>query len=456
VIFGRRRSLHARLVATHAALMVLALGAALATLVVWFYHFELDEFISSLSVETDMVATSSKAAVLFEDKAVLNENLAVLRHEPAFRWAVMTGGGKVLASLGTIPSDSDVDRIRSRMDHDVFLEAFRRIVIRRAVTQDDKVIGELLVAADLSENNQQLGYIVLAMIFIMVGGVLIGLPLFYRTVGAITRPLAELARLSQLVSSRGDEGERMIAASEDEIGRMGTSFNRMLDSLAQRDVELRRSRDRLRELNDRQETIREDERTRIAREVHDELGQRLTALKLEAFRIIGGNGAIDEAELSSLRVMFDQTVRIVREIAWELRPSVLDTLGLAAGIEWLGEDFQRRSATRCLVTLPDSALEVAPDVATHLFRICQELLTNVARHAGASRVDIALSFAAGTLSLEVADNGVGLRPGVLESASLGLLGIRERVRRMGARMDIETMPVFQGTRIRIAVPIPRR
>jgi signal transduction histidine kinase len=454
VIFGRRRSLHARLVATHAALMVLALGAALATLVVWFYHFELGEFISSLSVEAEMVATSSKAAVLFEDKAVLNENLAVLRHEPAFRWAVMTGGGKVLASLGTIPSD--VDRIRSRMDHDVFLEAFRRIVIRRTVTQDDKVIGELLVAADLSENNQQLGYIVLAMIFTMVGGVLIGLPLFYRTVGAISRPLAELARLSQLVSSRGDEGERMIAASEDEIGRMGTSFNRMLDSLAQRDVELRRSRDRLRELNDRQETIREDERTRIAREVHDELGQRLTALKLEAFRIIGGNGAIDEAELSSLRVMFDQTVRIVREIAWELRPSVLDTLGLAAGIEWLGEDFQRRSATRCLVTLPDSALEVAPDVATHLFRICQELLTNVARHAEASRVNISLSFVADTLNLEVADNGVGLRPGVLESASLGLLGIRERVRRMGATMDIETKPVFQGTRIRIAVPIPRR
>jgi signal transduction histidine kinase len=452
MILGPRRSLHARLVTTHVALLVLTLVGVMAALLVWFYHFELDEYIDNLGTEAEMVATNSKAAVLFEDHQVLAENLAVLRHEPTVRWARIASGGRVLATLGPVPGD--VERMRGLMEGDVYVEPFRRVMVRRPISQDNQLIGELLIEADLAENNQQIGYVLLATILIVTLGVLIGLPVFYRTVGSITRPLTELARLSQLISSRGDKGERIASVGVDEIGAMGESFNRMLDSLALRDGELRRSRDRLRELNERLESVREEERTRISREVHDELGQRLTALKFDAFRIINSQRSAGAEDRAALADMFDQTVRIVREISWELRPSVLDTLGLAAAIEWLGEDFQRRTATRCRVTLSAAPHAVVPEIATHLFRICQELLTNVARHARASRVDITLADIDGSLVLEVADNGQGLRKGALEGASLGLLGIRERVRRMGGKVDIETVPVVAGTRIHIVVPIP--
>lgn len=452
MILGPRRSLHARLVTTHVALLVLTLTGVMAALLVWFYHFELEEYIGNLGTEAEMVATNSKAATLFEDQQVLTENLAALRHESTVRWAQIASGGRVLATLG--PAPGDVGQIRGLMDGDVHVEPFRRVVVRRWISQDNQVIGELMIEADLAENNQQIGYVLLATILIVTLGVLIGLPVFYRAVGSISRPLTELARLSQLISSRGDEGERIASVGVDEIGTMGESFNRMLDSLALRDGELRKSRDRLRELNERLEMVREEERTRISREVHDELGQRLTALKLEAFRIITSQRSVGAEDRAILADMFDQTVRIVREISWELRPSVLDTLGLAAAIEWLGEDFQRRTATRCRVALPAAELAVAPETATHLFRICQELLTNVARHACASRVDITLADIAGSLVLEVVDNGQGLRRGALEGASLGLLGIRERVRRMGGKVDIETIPVVAGTRIHVVVPIP--
>ena len=236
-------------------------------------------------------------------------------------------------------------------------------------------------------------------------------------------------------------------AAPTEVERLGMSFDRMLSSIAERDVQMRQSRDELRALNASLLAVRETERTRIAHEIHDELGQRLTAIKLDVARVLPPVTE-DGAHLAK---MIDETVKVVREISWELRPSVLDALGLTAAIEWLGEDFQRRMATRCKVDVPEPAPQIEAEAATQLFRICQELLTNIARHAAASRVSIRFT-ADSELRLEVSDDGVGIKPRGLEQKSLGLLGIRERVHSLGGKLRIETVPQIAGTKVCVTVP----
>lgn len=282
---------------------------------------------------------------------------------------------------------------------------------------------------------RHLGAAALYAMALWLTSLLLALPLIHRLVKAVSDPLAELARRSQLVIA-ADAGTP--PPRQDEVERLGESLNHMVDSLA-------RSRDQLRALNARLQAVREEERTRIAREIHDELGQRLTAIKLDVARRYG-------EEAGDIAATLDQAVQAVREISWELRPSVLDTLGLTAAIEWLGEDFQRRMATRCKVSVPQPAPAVDADTATELFRICQELLTNITRHARASRVDIALTLAADELHLEVRDNGVGIAPGSAARPSLGLLGIRERAQRLGGRVRIASLPEIEGTRVSVAVP----
>ena len=206
---------------------------------------------------------------------------------------------------------------------------------------------------------------------------------------------------------------------------------------------------RLQQMNDRLESIREDERKHLARELHDEFGQQLTGMKFEITGVLKSAGY--ENDQKRFGSMFDQAVQTIRKISWQLRPPVLDMLGLEAAISSLGDDFQRRAATRCHVVVPENHLLIDGDLATNLYRICQELLTNIQRHALASRVDIKLTGGSEVV-LIVADDGRGIDPEVIDGKSLGLLGIRERARRIGATLNIQTRPKFDGTCITITVP----
>ena len=218
---------------------------------------------------------------------------------------------------------------------------------------------------------------------------------------------------------------------------------------------LRASQQSLRALASHLQSVREEEWTRIAREIHDQLAQALTGLKMDlawiTSRLPEGARALRE-KAHSMSGLIDATMESVREIMSQLRPEVLDRLGLAAAIGWQAGEFQRRSGIRCNVSLPAEDLLLDSDRSTAVFRIFQELLTNVARHAGATRIDVAVRSDSNELVLTVEDNGRGIDAEVAHSPkSFGLMGVRERVLPFGGRVDI-TGVRGEGTRVTVALP----
>jgi len=221
--------------------------------------------------------------------------------------------------------------------------------------------------------------------------------------------------------------------------------------------QLRESHEQLRALSVYLQSVREEERTRIAREVHDELGQALTSCKLDLSWIASKlppelKSLVDKAR--ALTAHIDSTIQTVRRISSELRPGVLDHFGLVAAIEWQANEFQNRTGIKCDVR---SRIEEPLDqeLITTFFRIFQETLTNVIRHAGATQVSVDLKETDGRITLEVRDNGRGIaRNEIFNSRSMGLLGMRERTELLGGVFQIGALPRGKGTRVRVAIPVP--
>ena len=222
-------------------------------------------------------------------------------------------------------------------------------------------------------------------------------------------------------------------------------------------AELEQSREELRALAAKIQAAREEERSRIAREIHDELGQALTALKLDLAWLETGAGkngtAVPALGEMSITARIDQTMEIVRRIASELRPSILDQLGLEAAVEWLVHQSAKRSGIE--IVLKSGELPKLPDVvASHIFRIVQEALTNVARHAQAKKVNVTVKRLASSLIVGVEDDGIGIMPDSLSGLrSLGLVGIRERAVACGGNLIIRGEP-GKGTSIVVTIPVP--
>lgn len=227
------------------------------------------------------------------------------------------------------------------------------------------------------------------------------------------------------------------------------------------EAQLQDSLRRLRNLSGRLEGIREEERGRIARELHDELGVGLTCLKIDLSRLGGLIGerlaprhrAKVEEKVRGMKEQVDSTITSVQRIVAELRPGVLDDLGLVAAIEWQCRDFQRRTGIACRCTVSHEDLRVDPEHATAVFRICQEALTNVTRHAQATEVQVRLEDENGGLILQVRDNGRGIPHDRLADAkSFGLLGMRERAGLLGGDVQIATR---EGSGTTIVLRLPR-
>ena len=218
-------------------------------------------------------------------------------------------------------------------------------------------------------------------------------------------------------------------------------------------IERRNLQDQHRALAARIEAAREDERTVIARDIHDQLGQSITALKLDLGwlrrRITDGEL---HRKLEDMASATDEILASIRRISADLRPGILDDLGLGAAIEWQAEEFGRRSGTPCTVRSTVSDLQLERDLATNVFRIFQEALTNVARHAEAKQVDVVISLDHGRLRLEVADDGIGLPVVGPRGTTLGLLGMRERARRLGGDCTIKRRSPH-GTIVSVDVPL---
>ncbi len=251
------------------------------------------------------------------------------------------------------------------------------------------------------------------------------------------------------------EGDYMVIY--DDRGRIAGHFG------IQRDVtdrylateQIAASRQQLRALSSRLQKVREEERTEMAREIHDELGQALTGLKLDIswmkHRLPRDHEMM--AQCASIIERIDQTANTVRRLATKLRPSVLDQLGLAAALEWQGQEFGARTGIEVSMELSADGAPIPDDLGSSAFRILQESLTNVARHAKATRVTIRLSQTPTLLTLEIADDGVGCTPQCFEGTrSLGLIGMRERALACGGELSIAGVR-GRGTTVSLRVPL---
>ncbi|MDH5762396.1 MAG: sensor histidine kinase [Nitrospinota bacterium] len=220
--------------------------------------------------------------------------------------------------------------------------------------------------------------------------------------------------------------------------------------------ELEESQIELRKLSHRLQSIREDEKTRIAREVHDELGQMLTGLKMELScfeKDLQANPDCLRDKVQSMSGLVDTTINSVRRIATELRPQILDVCGLMDAIKWQAQDYQNRTGIRCKLDLTESDIKLNKNLSTSLFRVFQEALTNVARHARATHIDIALKIEPGDLIMTIQDNGIGIDPQKLHNSdSLGLLGIRERINFWHGNLTINGGSK-RGTTLKVRIPL---
>ncbi len=220
-------------------------------------------------------------------------------------------------------------------------------------------------------------------------------------------------------------------------------------------AELRKSREHLSRLTSHLQDLREEERRRLAREVHDELGGVLTSLKME-LSLLRSEAQRSEREATLTRAdgLVDHSITLIRRIASDLRPQLLDDLGLVAAVEWLVADFGKRTGVRCRFSPPPLDLAVPREKATALFRIVQEALTNVARHAAASCVSVRVEADGGLLKAAVRDDGRGITAAQAQSPdSFGLIGMQERAAHFGGRVTVQGRR-RAGTTVNVEIPLP--
>ncbi len=282
----------------------------------------------------------------------------------------------------------------------------------------------------------------------------------------IMRQVKAMAQASRRLAS-GEMGARTgLDYGSCELGQLAKNFDEMATALEQRqaerrqaEMELKRSQELFRNLSAHLQVVREEERTRIARQIHDDLGQAMTALKIDLSwlnkRLANDQDRIRE-KLQSMVTLINETIETVHNVSEDLRPGILDDFGLAAAIEWQAEEFQKRTGVACTTSLAPDEFELSKETATNLFRIVQESLTNIIRHANATEVAIKLSEKKAILVLEIQDNGQGISDAAItDPRSFGLIGIRERVHLLGGEVDISGSQ-DAGTRVIVKLPIYKR
>lgn len=265
----------------------------------------------------------------------------------------------------------------------------------------------------------------------------------------------EIKRLNDELESRVAERTRELVEANEQLR----------NEIAERklaETQLNWTTDQLRALSASLQSAREEEGTRIARELHDELGSALTGLKLDLDQVdkslSGGPG--DQAAISALREkiaamskLIDATLSAVRRISSELRPSILDDLGLVAAIEWLAQQFWTRSGILCTCDTLVESVDLSPDQATTVFRVIQEAFTNILRHARATKVTVTIQKEGGEFIFEIRDDGRGItNEEKADPRSLGLTGMHERVRLAGGRIEITGAEGATGTLLTVRVP----
>ncbi len=230
-------------------------------------------------------------------------------------------------------------------------------------------------------------------------------------------------------------------------------LRREISERQQAEEALHHSREQLRRLSARLQAAREEERTRMAREIHDQLGGAMTGLKMDVAALRRGLQAALLEKTEAISELIDDTIQTVRRIATELRPAILDDFGLLAAIEWQLQEFQTRAGIQCNLRAEVGDISLDSESSTAVFRVFQETLTNVARHANATQVEVQVEEQEGQLILQVHDNGRGISEEEISgSKSLGLVGMQERIHLLSGELDIRGVPE-QGTTVLVRIPL---
>jgi PAS domain S-box-containing protein len=280
----------------------------------------------------------------------------------------------------------------------------------------------------------------------------------FGSTGVSSRPMMAQRVVTALRKS-GEEFPIDASISQNEIGRQ-RFYTVILRDVAVRERtrrELAQAREDLRELSVASRTAREQENSRISRELHDELGQNLTSLKMDLAWLEANCPPNNEGfmkTIAGMRSVLDSTVAATRRISSDLRPLMLDDLGLLAALEWLAEETSRRHGFTVELAVDEASENLAEPLASQVYRIVQEGLTNAGRHAAAQHVRVALRTIGREVHLDLQDDGRGLGPSDLQKkGSFGLVGIRERVYILAGSVEIRGN-VGQGTVIQVRLPIP--
>lgn len=283
--------------------------------------------------------------------------------------------------------------------------------------------------------------------------VLGGKPLLF----ALIRDITEWKEAQHVLLRAKLELENRVSERTSDLAALNKRLLREIEARKETEQEVRKSREELRSLSEHLQQIREKDRADVAREVHDQLGQALSAVVIDLHCLReqvppGDDGRLKE-QVQEIAGRIGDTMRSVREICRKLRPPILDDLGLSTAIAWHLREFQEKTGIRCTATLDKKLPDHRKELGLVLFRIYQEAMTNILRHAGATRVEVTLKLHKAHLVLKVKDNGEGISSEQITSPlSLGILGIRERVRFWGGTSLLTGAP-GKGTTVKVSIPL---
>jgi len=324
-----------------------------------------------------------------------------------------------------------------------------------------RVIGFVRVTVDKGVLREQLDGLLFKSILIGIAFLLLGFGVTYFLVKGVTRPLSRLTEGVRTIEKRG-VFQPVPVETRDEIGKLGKAFNDMSESLAKREEALRDSERRLRSLSSQLLKAQEKERKRLSIELHDELGQALALLKHRLRSIskkLHEDQALLCAECEDTNRYVDRIIDNARRLSRDLSPSILEDLGLSSALRWLIEDFAKRHSIHTSLDMGDIDHLFSQEAQTNLYRIFQETLTNISKHADASRVSFVAKNKDSRVHFLMEDNGKGFDVDQVKGMQsfekgMGLAAMEERVHMLGANLDLRSEQ-SKGTRVSFTIPISK-